>query len=510
MPIESARHLPDARAAVQGLAHVAVVVLERQADAGAALRGGPAQVAVEGRGVDEHAGVERAVRVEQGLDVLEDLDRLGAVHQGQELGARAAVAVLAAERAAVLGDQCRRVVHERAQGRAVLLQRDVEAHVDAAIAEVAERLARDAVRGHEDVEVAQVRAEVRGRNGRVLPAGPALLVVGAAARDSRAVGADGPQRGGLLRVAHDPRRPSCPRRPRARPSSPRPPPRWRRRPRRRASPRPSGRSGIASVALGVAHPRDEARVEALDRLRLVGEHRDDGVGRGGHVVVREHPHERERGDGDQSHRRLEHGRERALGADEEAREVGAVLGKQVLEGVAGDLAAEAAELGADERQVRLDELVETGTAARPPSPPPVKRRPSPSIASIETTLSLVLPNATAWGPHALLPIMPPKVARVEVDGSGPKRRPWGASSAWSTESTTPGWTRAVLASASISRIWFMWRLVSSTMPGPIALPATEVPPPRIVIGVPVSRATRWAAITSSASRGKTTTWGTTR
>ena len=45
-------------------------------------------------------------------------------------------------------------------------------------------------------------------------------------------------------------------------------------------------------------------------------------------------------------------RQGALGAGQEPRDVEAVLGQQVLQAVAGHLAAEAAELGADGAQVR--------------------------------------------------------------------------------------------------------------------------------------------------------------
>jgi hypothetical protein len=42
---------------------------------------------------------------------------------------------------------------------------------------------------------------------------------------------------------------------------------------------------------------------------------------------------------------------------------------------------------------------------------------------------------------------------------------------------------------------------SATTPGPIALPAIEVPAPRAVNGTPVSRQTASAAATSASSRG---------
>jgi hypothetical protein len=109
-----------------------------------------------------------------------------------------------------------------------------------------------------------------------------------------------------------------------------------------------------------------------------------------------------------------------------------------------------------------------------------------------------------------LPIIPPSVARFWVDGSGPNRSPWGRAAACSELITTPGSTTAVRASGSISPMAVRCVDVSTTIPGPIALPATDVPPPRSVSGVPVVRATSATARRSSVSRGKTTTCGTTR
>ena len=106
--------------------------------------------------------------------------------------------------------------------------------------------------------------------------------------------------------------------------------------------------------------------------------------------------------------------------------------------------------------------------------------------------------------------MPPSVARDWVDGSGPNRSPCGAAAAWRLARITPGSTRAVRASGSRSRIWPRCREVSRTIPAPTALPAMDVPAPRVVSGVPVRRDTSAAARMSSVSRGKATTWGTTR
>ena len=125
-------------------------------------------------------------------------------------------------------------------------------------------------------------------------------------------------------------------------------------------------------------------------------------------------------------------------------------------------------------------------------------------------LSLVRPKASECEPQALLPIMPPTVQRVQVDGSGPKRRPCGFAAFCSWATTTPGSMRAVRASGSIEWMRLRCREVSTTMPRPIALPAIEVPAPRRWSGVPVSRESSATPRRSSALRGKTTTSGTMR
>ena len=137
----------------------------------------------------------------------------------------------------------------------------------------------------------------------------------------------------------------------------------------------------------------------------------------------------------------------------------------------------------------------------------VKRRPRPSTHSIETTLSLVRPQAVAWGPQALLPTMPPMEARFWLEGSGPKRRPWARAASCRVEPMQPGSTVAVRARGSMLSTRFMWREKSMTAPGPMELPAHEVPPPRVVMGTPRPRAISRARSTWSVSRGKTTTAG---
>ena len=103
--------------------------------------------------------------------------------------------------------------------------------------------------------------------------------------------------------------------------------------------------------------------------------------------------------------------------------------------------------------------------------------------------------------------MPPSVARLEVEVSGPNPSPNGAAARLRSSWTTPGPTRTRRAAASTSPIASMWRDVSSTRPWPAACPARLVPAPRVTTGMS-KRAAAWtAAATSAASRGKATSSG---
>ena len=61
------------------------------------------------------------------------------------------------------------------------VERHGEAHVHAPVAEVPVQEPVDVELFHEGGEVAQVRTEVLGRDGRILEAGPGLLVAAACA-----------------------------------------------------------------------------------------------------------------------------------------------------------------------------------------------------------------------------------------------------------------------------------------------------------------------------------------
>jgi hypothetical protein len=107
----------------------------------------------------------------------------------------------------------------------------------------------------------------------------------------------------------------------------------------------------------------------------------------------------------------------------------------------------------------------------------------------------------------LLPIIPPIVARFEVEVSGPKPKPSFCAARLRSSCTTPGPTRTRRRSVSISRIALMWREVSSTTPWPAVWPARLVPPPRLTTGASKRPAIATAAATSAASRGQATTSG---
>src|ERR1700741_1580172 len=66
------------------------------------------------------------------------------------------------------------------------------------------------------------------------------------------------------------------------------------------------------------------------------------------------------------------------------------------------------------------------------------------------TFSSVLPAITECAPHELLPIIPPSVQGLWVDGSGAKVSPWRSAADRSESQTTPGSTSAVFDVGSIS------------------------------------------------------------
>ena len=134
--------------------------------------------------------------------------------------------------------------------------------------------------------------------------------------------------------------------------------------------------------------------------------------------------------------------------------------------------------------------------------------PSASTTSSAWMWSIVVPWTIDSLPDELLPIIPPSVARLDVDVSGPKPSPNRRAARLRSSWTTPGSTRTLCP--EISSIAFMCRDVSITSPPPPAVwPARLVPPPRGITGTPRRPAIVTAAATSSASRGNATASGST-
>ena len=134
--------------------------------------GPQAQVGVERTGVDQLAGVHPVLRVPRVLELAERLHQLGAEHDRQQLALRLAVAVLARERAAVLDHQVRRLGEEAPPvrepgGRAQL---EVDARVDAAVAEMAVERSAVAEALDQRLEFPQVVAQAHRVHRRVFPA----------------------------------------------------------------------------------------------------------------------------------------------------------------------------------------------------------------------------------------------------------------------------------------------------------------------------------------------------
>ena len=388
--------LADAGAAVDGGREVTAVVGEGEASVGGhGARGHAAQVRIEGvnagleferaagntsspgiprprargglglvHGGGEHPGVEEVVRVEDVLDAGEQVEHFGGVHEAQEFAAGAPVAVLAGDGAAVGGADAGRGLQERARVCDALggLERHGEAHVHAAVAEVPVQEAVDVELLHEGREVAQVRAEAARWDGRVLEAGPGLLVAAAhpvrrgASAQACTVGADPPQGRGLgPRRVHDgingggggaqgacalqgggdvfaggadfDEEPAF----------------------------ALGQGGDGAGALVGAHDVDEPAVHALHGEGGVGEERGHVVGGLDHGAVAEGSEHGRVGQGHEAHGDGQDEDEGTFGAREHGGEVAPTLRGEVLEGVAGDLALEAAELRANGRQMRVDE-----------------------------------------------------------------------------------------------------------------------------------------------------------
>ncbi len=343
----------DADAAVHRRAEVAPVlgVGEPSGDRRHGRR--QSQVGIGGARSDEHPGVEHAVRVEGGLERGERVEHLRRVHPWQQLGARPTVAVLPGHRPTEAGDEVGRVLEEPAEHADAAVRStprtegEVDARVDATVAEVAVGERGQTVVDEQRVEGTQVVAEPRGWHGRVLPPGVGGLAVRREPRrQRRPVLADAPERAGGGDVvdlevgggAGVGQQPPCRRTQLAEVVTGQ----FHEQPRRTL-----GQRGDRGRSAPPDHGVDDATVDALHRDGPVGEQAGHGVASRGDVRVPEHHQQGGGRDGHQPERGVEDERAGALAADECAGEVGAVPGQQVVEAVAGHLAGEAVEVRAD-------------------------------------------------------------------------------------------------------------------------------------------------------------------
>ncbi len=103
--------------------------------------------------------------------------------------------------------------------------------------------------------------------------------------------------------------------------------------------------------------------------------------------------------------------------------------------------------------------------------------------------------------------MPPTVARLALEMSGANRSLCGAIAAFRSSRTMPGSMRAQRSCAFTSSTRLKYFDVSTTTPAPIAWPACDVPPPRMVIEHPCFRHATTTRLRSSRDFGITTPAG---
>ena len=312
--------------------------------------------------------------------------------------------MLAGQRAAVARDQAGGVLHERPVPRAPPVglaaggEGEVDAHVQAAVAEVPVRHPLQPVAVEQLLEPAHVRAELLHRDGGVLPAGVRRPPVGRAVGQPGAVLADAPDGRGVRRVGDHHRVDGAGVGEHA---------------ARLAldlgdvvtgqlDDQPAGAARQVRDDGGghVAQSLHDPLVEALDRRGLVGEQPGGGVGGLGHRGVAEHHESAHGGVGDQPDRRAQHQPEGPLAAHERAGDVEAALGQQVLQRVARHLPAEAAELGADRAERAGHQAVQVGQGARVGRRPGAQLQPGAAAGDHVQADDVVRRAPVAQGPRA--------------------------------------------------------------------------------------------------------------
>ncbi len=328
--------LAHAGTAVDRLAEVAVVVLITEGEAGAQRSGlCDPNVGVEGLGIHQDAGVEDVVRVEDALDPAEERERSRRIHVRQKLAAGTAVAVFAGEGPAVGGHEPCRVGEEGTEGggAVVALEREVQAHMDAAVSEVAERESREVVGQEEFVEFPEVIPHPFRRDGRVLPPRVGRCTCRRAAGKPTAVLADPPQRCRLGRVGDNARVRGdadaadrcCPVGDLGGVVT---------RDFNKQPGRPTGQFGHGLRSLPRAHHLDDPRIQSLTRGGLERQHGGHGVTGVADVREPKHHHGLVRRVGHQPDARFEHHGERTLAAHEHPAQVESAFRQQMLQRVA--------------------------------------------------------------------------------------------------------------------------------------------------------------------------------
>ncbi len=368
----------DADAPVRRLGEGAAVVREAEVHVAPVPRrpvAAQAQVLVQPVRRHDLAGVHPVQRVEEGLQPPERRHQVLAEHPGQQLAPALPVAVLPGERAAELGDQVGRPLHEPPVGGhavgGVQVERDPGVHAalpevavqaGPGVAQVAELLVQAA-------QSAQVLPEPLGGHGRVLPAlegvGPVRhvrggaeaglphlpqlllvdgvveerhvgVVLGLVQRVQHAVGPVVRLLDGVGAELHHQEGPAV---------------------------------GEFAERLGieVLEPLvvDEPVVDALQGDRLVRQ--DVRHGLGGLVDPREPQHHQGAfpHDGHEFQLGAQHGDERRLAADQQPGHVEAVFRQQGVEVVAGDPARDAGEAPADLVAVSVPQLPQPPVHGRP-------------------------------------------------------------------------------------------------------------------------------------------------
>ena len=193
----------DAYAAEIGCGEGAVVFGEGEVGFGLPgfVVGAEAKVFVRLVGVDEFAGVHAVGRVEDVLEGAEGHHELFAEHLGEESATGLAIAMFAGERATVGESDVGGAVDELAEveDAGFGFEIEVEAHVHAALAEVAVHCAGVVELLHQRVDGAEIAAELRGIDGGILPSLPPGTDAGDECGGAKAGLADVPDAFGFVR-----------------------------------------------------------------------------------------------------------------------------------------------------------------------------------------------------------------------------------------------------------------------------------------------------------------------